>query len=71
MPLAAETSPSLFLLLAGVVVVALLIGAFWYGARRRARNLDPGATTGQNPQARARQDSWHNPDDAPDHHNRP
>ncbi|MET9465465.1 MULTISPECIES: DUF6479 family protein [unclassified Streptomyces] len=70
-PLAAEGSSSLFLLLAGVVLVVLLIGAFAYGARRRTRGTDPGTNpTGQNPQARAHQDSWQTPDDDPDPHHR-
>ncbi|MFE5680327.1 DUF6479 family protein [Streptomyces erythrochromogenes] len=35
--LAVEAQPSLFLILAGVV----LVGAFWYGSRRRRRATAP------------------------------
>ncbi|MFG2754585.1 DUF6479 family protein [Streptomyces xanthophaeus] len=57
---AAEGQASLFLILAGVVLVALLIGAFWYGSRRRRREAPP---TGQNPAAQRREDSWQTPDE--------
>lgn len=64
-PLAASGSPSLFLIMVGVVVAALLIGAFWYGARRAAARKDPGARpSDQSPPARARQESWQAPDDS-------
>lgn len=65
MPLAASTSPSVFLILAGVVIVALLVSAFLYGAKRAAARKDPGARpSDQGPAARARSDSWQTPDDA-------
>lgn len=68
-PLAAEGSSSLFLLLAGVALVALLIAAFAYGARRRTQRKDPGTNpTGKNPQVRAQQESWRTPDDPDQHH---
>ncbi|MCY0943009.1 MULTISPECIES: DUF6479 family protein [Streptomyces] len=67
MTLAADGSTSLFLIVAGVVVAALLIGAFWYGSRRAAKLKDPGARPAdQSPQAQARQDSWQTPDEDPD-----
>ncbi|MCX4776177.1 DUF6479 family protein [Streptomyces sp. NBC_01264] len=53
--LAAEGQASLFLMLAGVVLVVLLIGAFWYGSRRRRREAPP---VEQNPVAQCRADSW-------------
>ncbi|MET9699905.1 DUF6479 family protein [Streptomyces sp. NPDC006529] len=62
--LAAEGQSSLFLVLAGVVVVVLLIGAFWYGARRNARRAAPARPTEQNPVAQQREDSWQTPDGA-------
>ncbi|MFJ4776017.1 DUF6479 family protein [Streptomyces sp. NPDC088762] len=63
--IAAGYSPSLFLILAGVVVAALLIAAFWYGTRRTAARKDPGAQPpDQSPPARARQESWQTPDEA-------
>ncbi|WP_030758911.1 MULTISPECIES: DUF6479 family protein [unclassified Streptomyces] len=62
MQLAASGSTSLFLTAAGVLVAALLIGAFWYGSRRTARRRDPGARPAeQSPQAQARSDSWRTP----------
>ncbi|MFC9847975.1 DUF6479 family protein [Streptomyces sp. NPDC060223] len=65
--LAAESSASLFLIVAGVVVVALLIGAFWYGSRRAANRRTPGAhPAGERPQAAPRQDSWTTPDESGD-----
>ncbi|MCX5409775.1 DUF6479 family protein [Streptomyces sp. NBC_00335] len=71
LPLAAEASSSLFLIIAGVMVVVLLIGAFWYGSRRAARRTDPVARPAdQNPQAATRQDSWQTPEEGSDH-NRP
>ncbi|MFJ3961094.1 DUF6479 family protein [Streptomyces sp. NPDC090036] len=51
--LAAEGQASLFLIFAGVVLVILLIGAFWYGSRRRRREVPP---TEQNPVAQSRAD---------------
>ncbi|MGP3690477.1 DUF6479 family protein [Streptomyces sp. IBSNAI002] len=63
-PLAASAFPSLYLILVGVVVVVLLIGAFWYGSRRAAARKDPGASPSEQvPAARARRKSWHTPDD--------
>ncbi|MBT2449780.1 hypothetical protein J7F03_22420 [Streptomyces sp. ISL-43] len=72
-PLAATGSSSLFLIIAGVIVAALLIAAFCYGTRRTARRSDPGARPAdQSPQARARQNSWHTPEDDPEQqHPRP
>ncbi|MFE4547922.1 DUF6479 family protein [Streptomyces sp. NPDC056785] len=65
--LAADSSSSLPLIVAGVVLAALLIGAFWYGSRRTARRVDPGARPAdQNPRAATRQDSWQTPNDDPD-----
>uniref|UniRef100_A0AAU2K1U7 DUF6479 family protein n=1 Tax=Streptomyces sp. NBC_00049 TaxID=2903617 RepID=A0AAU2K1U7_9ACTN len=61
--LAAEGQGALFLTLAGVVVVVLLIGAFWYGSRRSARRPAPARSAEQNPVARGREDSWQTPDD--------
>lgn len=64
-PLAASGFPSLFLIVIGVVVAALLIAAFWYGTKRAAARKDPGARPStQSPPARARQDSWQTPDDS-------
>ncbi|MFF4323184.1 DUF6479 family protein [Streptomyces sp. NPDC001568] len=58
--LAAEGQASFFLLFAGVVLVALLIGAFWYGSRRRRREAPP---VEQNPVAQSREDSWQTPEE--------
>ncbi|MGW3634543.1 DUF6479 family protein [Streptomyces sp. NPDC005122] len=64
---AADGSSSLPLIVAGLVLAALLIGAFWYGSRRTARRKDPGTgPADQNPQAAARQDSWQTPGDDTD-----
>ncbi|MFF1344321.1 DUF6479 family protein [Streptomyces sp. NPDC058290] len=52
--LAAEGQGSLFLILAGVAVVCLLIGAFWYGSRRSARRRAPARPAEQNPVAPCR-----------------
>ncbi|MFF2998173.1 DUF6479 family protein [Streptomyces sp. NPDC057950] len=69
--LAADGTSSLPLLVAGLVLAALLIGAFWYGSRRVARHKDPGAAPAdQNPRAAARRDSWQTPDDDTDRHPR-
>ncbi|OEJ35069.1 DUF6479 family protein [Streptomyces subrutilus] len=62
--LAAEAQGSLFLILAGVAVVVLLLGAFWYGSRRSARRKAPAQPADQNPVARGREDSWQTPDDS-------
>jgi hypothetical protein len=65
--LAADGSSSLFLIVAGVVVAALLIGAFWYGSRRAAHRKSPGARpVAPHPQTAPRQDSWQTPDDDTD-----
>ncbi|MFI1445101.1 DUF6479 family protein [Streptomyces fructofermentans] len=62
--LAASGSSSLFLMVAGPVLVLLLIGAFWYGSRRAAHRRAPRARpTDQNPQAASRSDSWQTPED--------
>ncbi|MFE5490645.1 DUF6479 family protein [Streptomyces virginiae] len=61
--LAAEGQGALFLILAGVVVAVLLIGAFWYGSRRAARRRAPARSVDQNPVARGREDSWQTPED--------
>ncbi|WP_327265849.1 DUF6479 family protein [Streptomyces sp. NBC_01232] len=58
--LAADGQASLFLIFAGVVLVILLIGAFWYGSRRRRREVPP---TEQNPVAQSRADSWQTPEE--------
>ncbi|MER5415170.1 DUF6479 family protein [Streptomyces virginiae] len=60
--LAAEGQGALFLMFAGVVVVVLLVGAFWYGSRRSARRRAPARPVEQNPVARGREDSWQTPD---------
>ncbi|MFC8667551.1 DUF6479 family protein [Streptomyces sp. NPDC057199] len=65
--LAAQGSASFFLIVAGFVVVALLIGAFWYGSRRAANRKTPGAhPAGERPQAAPRQGSWTTPDESGD-----
>ncbi|WP_328622740.1 DUF6479 family protein [Streptomyces sp. NBC_00354] len=61
--LADEGRGPLFLILAGVGVVVLLIGAVWYGSRRSARRRAPARSAEQNPVAQRRQDSWQTPDD--------
>ncbi|MFE4632336.1 DUF6479 family protein [Streptomyces sp. NPDC056773] len=61
--LAAEAFTSLLLIIIGVVVALLLIGAFWYGSRRSARRNAPAQPVQQNPAARGRQESWQTPDD--------
>ncbi|MFE2547533.1 DUF6479 family protein [Streptomyces sp. NPDC059355] len=63
--LAAEGQGAFFLVFAGVVVVVLLIGAFWYGSRRSARRRLPARPAEQNPVARGREDSWQTPDASP------
>ncbi|MFJ5546478.1 DUF6479 family protein [Streptomyces sp. NPDC093225] len=64
-PLAASGSPSLWMIAAGVVVVAVLLGAFWYGSRRVRAGKDPGARPGNHtPPAQAREDSWQTPDES-------
>ncbi|MFE2474847.1 DUF6479 family protein [Streptomyces sp. NPDC059389] len=60
--LAAEGQGAFFLVFAGVMVVVLLIGAFWYGSRRSARRRAPAGPAEQNPVARGREDSWRTPD---------
>ncbi|MFB6812627.1 DUF6479 family protein [Streptomyces sp. NPDC056387] len=59
--LAAEGQASLFLISAGVVLVLLLIGAFWFGSRRRRRLTAPPRPAEQNPVVRSREDSWQTP----------
>ncbi|MGW8781314.1 DUF6479 family protein [Streptomyces sp. NPDC055796] len=58
--LAAEGQASLFLIFAGVVLVILLIGAFWYGSRRRRREAPPAEL---NPVAQRREYSWQAPEE--------
>ncbi len=58
--LAAEGQASLFLMLAGVVLVVFLIGAFWYGSRRR-RRAAAARPAEQNPIAQRREDAWQTP----------
>ncbi|MEU9804288.1 DUF6479 family protein [Streptomyces sp. NPDC051000] len=58
--LAAEGQASLFLIIAGVVLVALLIGAFWYGSRRRRREA---SLAEQHPVAQPREDAWQTPEE--------
>lgn len=53
--LATSTSSSWLFLIVGILVVAVLIAAFWYGGRRVARRPKPP----QEPQPRA--DSWQTP----------
>lgn len=57
--LAAEGQASLLLMPVGVVLVLLLIGAFWYGSRRRRRA--PVRPAEQNPAVQRREDSWQTP----------
>ncbi|MGG8407860.1 DUF6479 family protein [Streptomyces sp. 12297] len=65
--LAITGTSSLFLIIVGVLVAALLIGSFWYGSRRLARRADPGVRPAeQPPRARAREESWQSPEDDPD-----
>ncbi|WP_407840633.1 DUF6479 family protein [Streptomyces sp. DSM 116496] len=59
---AAEGRSSLLLILAGVVLVALLLAAFWYGSRRSARRQAPARPADQNPAARRRAGSWETPE---------
>ncbi|MFE9928484.1 DUF6479 family protein [Streptomyces sp. NPDC005533] len=61
--LAAEGQGAFLLVFAGVVVVALLLGAFWCGSRRSARRRAPARPAEQNPAARQREDSWRTPHD--------
>jgi hypothetical protein len=65
LPLAASRFPSLFLVVIGVVLVLLILGAFWWGSRRAARGKSPGPAgpTAQPPAAASRKDSWDTPDD--------
>ncbi|WP_406132708.1 DUF6479 family protein [Streptomyces zaomyceticus] len=58
--IAAEGQASLFLLIAGVALVVFLIGAFWYGSRRRRRGAPPAT---QNLAAQQREDSWQTPEE--------
>ncbi|WP_435975589.1 DUF6479 family protein [Streptomyces sp. Qhu_M48] len=64
--LAAEGQASLFLILAGVAVAALLLGAFWYGTRRTARRRAPVRPGQQPPAAQRRAQSWETPENDPD-----
>lgn len=66
--LAAEGRGAFFLIFAGVLVVVLLLGAFWYGSRRSARRKAPAQPADQNPVAQRREDSWQTPDDTPGGH---
>ncbi|MFI6149876.1 DUF6479 family protein [Streptomyces sp. NPDC051109] len=59
--LAAGGQASLFLISAGVVLVLVLIGAFWFGSRRRRRAVAPPRPSEQNPAAQGREDSWQTP----------
>ncbi|MFD6471584.1 DUF6479 family protein [Streptomyces goshikiensis] len=59
--LAAEGQASLFLISAGVVLVVFLIGAFWFGSRRRRRAAARPRTPEQNPALHSREDSWETP----------
>lgn len=47
--LAITGTSSLFLIIVGVLVAALLIGSFWYGSRRLARRADPGVRPAEQP----------------------
>ncbi|MEU9851690.1 DUF6479 family protein [Streptomyces sp. NPDC047974] len=52
-----------FALVVGLIVVALLLGAFWWGSRRVARRRRPvGDVTAPRPGA-PRDDSWSTPDE--------
>ncbi|MER6210961.1 DUF6479 family protein [Streptomyces sp. NPDC001642] len=65
--LAAQGSASFFLIAAGFVVVAVLIGAFWFGTRRAAKRKTSRTSpvpAPQTPQAAPRQDSWTTPDES-------
>ncbi|MFF9343791.1 MULTISPECIES: DUF6479 family protein [unclassified Streptomyces] len=60
-PLASAGSNALgFGLVIGLIVVALLIGAFWWGSRRVARRRATGDATRVQPGA-PRDDSWSTP----------
>ncbi|MFI6417231.1 DUF6479 family protein [Streptomyces sp. NPDC050842] len=59
--LAAEARAELFLILAGVFVVVLLIGAVWYGSKRVARRRAAAQPSEQNPAAQRRAGSWETP----------
>ncbi|MDJ0460212.1 DUF6479 family protein [Streptomyces sp. H27-C3] len=56
--LAAGAFPAVLWALVGIVVVALLLGAFWWGSRRTAERPMPP----QEPQPRS--DSWQTPDES-------
>ncbi|MFI9152296.1 DUF6479 family protein [Streptomyces sp. NPDC053367] len=63
MPLAASGSPSIFLIVIGIVLVLMILGAFLWGSRRAARRKSPGPAgpTAQPPAAASREDSWETP----------
>ncbi|MBT2442957.1 hypothetical protein J7E93_23180 [Streptomyces sp. ISL-36] len=68
---AAGSNALLFAVAIGVVIVGVLIGAFWWGSRRVARRRrpvgDPTRTqTPPQPPAEPGRDSWSTPDDDPD-----
>ncbi|MFD9415734.1 DUF6479 family protein [Streptomyces goshikiensis] len=75
LPLAADGSSSLFLIIAGVVVVVLMIGACWCGSRRAARRTPHGSKrpSGRSEPARGNPAGLlaKTPEEGPDHHNRP
>ena len=48
----------------GVVVLVVLIGAFWWGSRRTARRPVPPVVR------QARSDSWHEPEESTTRHSR-
>lgn len=63
----AGSNAVLFAIGLGIVVVALLIGAFWWGSRRVARRRRPAGgpvpTDTRSTDTRAGSDSWKTPDD--------
>ncbi|WP_433543917.1 DUF6479 family protein (plasmid) [Streptomyces sp. CA-294286] len=58
-PLAAEGSPDLWMLVVGILIAALLLGAFWYGSRRASRHR---ANLPRRPQPGS--DSWQSADES-------
>lgn len=71
--LAASASPALWLVLVGVIVVALLLGAFVYGKRRAAARRAPTTPPHPDPRHRGAQaqrgETWQTIDDDPDQGN--
>ncbi|MGW2208860.1 DUF6479 family protein [Streptomyces sp. NPDC001781] len=69
--LAASSRSALWLLVVGVIVVVILLGAFLLGGRRaRSRGLStqsPGADARRGPQDQSGV-GWQTPEDAPENH---